>query len=84
MIDFAGKRGIVLGIANQRSIAYGVAKQLDQLGAELCLTYGPDPKGRFEGYVRATAKDLNVTQILPADVREDQDILNLFAALEKD
>ena len=83
MIDFKGKKGLVLGIANQRSIAYAVAEALNKLGAEMAFTYGPDPKGRFEENVRGFAKDMNVTQILPLDVRNDADITNLFAALDK-
>jgi len=83
MISFQGKKGVVLGVANQRSIAYAVAKQLASLGAELCLSYGPDPKGRFEGNVREFAKELNTTVVLPLDVRQDQDIANLFGELER-
>jgi enoyl-[acyl-carrier protein] reductase I len=83
MIDFKGKRGVILGVANQRSIALSVAKQLDALGAELCLTYGPDPKGRFEQNVRDLSAGMRVTQILPTDVRNDQDIVSLFKSLEE-
>ena len=75
MIGFDGKKGLVLGVANQRSIALAVARQLDALGAELCLTYGPDPKGRFEAHVRGFADQMNVTQIHPLDVREDGDVV---------
>ncbi|MCH8882336.1 MAG: enoyl-ACP reductase [SAR324 cluster bacterium] len=83
MIGFDGKKGLVLGVANQRSIALAVARQLDALGAELCLTYGPDPKGRFEAHVRGFADQMNVTQIHPLDVREDGDVVRLFANLEQ-
>jgi enoyl-[acyl-carrier protein] reductase I len=83
MISFQGKKGVVLGVANTRSIAYAVAKQLAALGAELCLSYGPDPKGRFEENVRELGKELNATMVLPLDVRQDQDIENLFAELDK-
>jgi enoyl-[acyl-carrier protein] reductase I len=83
MIDFKGKRGVVLGVANQRSIAMAIVKQLDALGAELCVTYGPDPKGRFEQNVRDLCAGMKVTQILPADVRSDQDIVSLFKSLEE-
>jgi enoyl-[acyl-carrier protein] reductase I len=82
MIDFKGKKGVILGVANQRSIAWAIAKQLDALGAELCLTYAPDTKGRFEQNVRDLSAGMRVTQILPADVRSDQDIANLFKTLE--
>ena len=83
MISFQGKKGVVLGVANQRSIAFAAAKQLHDLGAELCLTFGPDPKGRFEQNVREFASEMRVTQVLPLDVREDQGIASLFAELER-
>jgi enoyl-[acyl-carrier protein] reductase I len=38
-LSLAGKRGIVLGIANRHSIAYGIAEVLSEQGAELCITY---------------------------------------------
>lgn len=82
MIDFKGKKGVVMGVANQRSIALAVVKELDALGAEMCLTFGPDPKGRFEQNVRDLSAGMRVTQILPADVRSDEDIAALFKTLE--
>ena len=83
MIDFTGKRGVILGVANQRSIATAVAHELGKLGAELCLTYGPDPKGRFEQFVSNLAKEVNGTQVLPLDARKDEDAQKLFQALDK-
>lgn len=84
MIDFSGQRGLILGIANQRSIANGIALELGRLGAELALSYAPDPKRRFEHHVRELAKEINVTQVLPIDVRDDEQIRAGFAELEKD
>lgn len=83
MIDFTGKRGVVLGIANQRSIAFSVTKLLDKLGAELCLTFAPDTKGRFESNIRELTQGMRVTQILPVDVQKDGDIVNLFKTLDQ-
>lgn len=83
MISFAGKKGLILGVANQRSIAYAVASQLNELGAELALTYGPDPKGRFKQNIETMAEGMNVTQILPLDVQEDDQIVATFDALGK-
>ena len=83
MIDFSGKRGVVFGVANQRSIATAVARQLHALGADLALTYGPDPKGRFEEFVRGIGTELGSQQVLPADVRDDKAIEAVFAALGK-
>jgi enoyl-[acyl-carrier protein] reductase I len=39
LLSLEGKRGIVLGIANRHSIAYGIAEVLSEQGAELCITY---------------------------------------------
>lgn len=83
MIDFQGKKGVVMGVANQRSIAASVARQLSELGAELCLTYGPDDKGRFERNVKEIAGELNATQVIPLDARQDEDIVACFKQLEQ-
>lgn len=81
MIDFSGKKGVIFGIANQRSIAHTVAKRLHALGAEMAFTYGPDPKGRFQEFVREAAAEMNVQHVLPGDVGKDEDIRNIFATL---
>lgn len=83
MIDFSGKQGVVFGVANQRSIATAVARQLSALGAEIALTYGPDPKGRFEENVRELGAELNATHVLPADVLHDGAIETVFRTLEE-
>jgi enoyl-[acyl-carrier protein] reductase I len=82
MIDFTGKRGVVLGVANQRSLAFAATKLLNRLGAEMCLTYAPDAKGRFEANVRELTEGMKVTQVLPCDVQKDEDIILLFKALD--
>jgi len=82
MIEFSGKQGVVFGVANARSIATAVARQLGALGAELALTYGPDPKGRFEQNVRDLGEELGAKHVLPADVREDAAIEAVFKTLE--
>ncbi|MCZ6534076.1 MAG: enoyl-ACP reductase [SAR324 cluster bacterium] len=83
MISFVGKKGLVLGIANQRSIAHGVAAELSKLGAELALTYAPDPKGRFERFIRKSAEELGATHVLPLDVSDDSQLEACFAALDE-
>ena len=42
MINLAGKKGVIMGVANELSIAWGIAKQLSDSGAELCFTYQGD------------------------------------------
>ena len=51
-----GKKGVILGVGNQRSIAWAVAEHFYQEGAELALTYLKDPKGRFEANVKKPLK----------------------------
>ena len=48
LLDLTGKKILVTGIANNRSIAWGIAQQLKAAGAELGITYLPDDKGRFK------------------------------------
>ena len=52
LLNLNGKKILVTGIANNRSIAWGIAQQLSKAGAELGITYLPDDKGRFESKVR--------------------------------
>ena len=52
LLDLTGKKILVTGIANNRSIAWGIAQQLKAAGADLGITYLPDDKGRFESKVR--------------------------------
>ncbi|MDH4249437.1 MAG: enoyl-ACP reductase [Deltaproteobacteria bacterium] len=83
MISFSGKKGLVVGIANQRSIAYAVARELHALGAEMAFTFGPDTKGRFEQNVREVAAEFNVSQVLPMDVGSDEQIVKVFQTLDQ-
>ena len=54
LLNLTGKKILVTGIANNRSIAWGIAQQLSKAGAELGITYLPDEKGRFESKVKET------------------------------
>lgn len=65
-ITLQGKRGLVAGIANANSIAYGCAKAFRELGAELAITYLNE---KAEPYVRPLAERLEAPIILPMDVR---------------
>jgi len=62
-----GKRGLVVGIANRDSIAYGVARQLRALGADLAVTY---LNGKAERHVRPLAEELGASLFLPLDVEQ--------------
>ncbi|GGY07619.1 enoyl-ACP reductase FabI [Paludibacterium paludis] len=63
--SIAGKKGLVVGIANENSIAYGCARVLRQMGAELAITYLNE---KAEKYVRPLAEDLQAPLILPLNV----------------
>ncbi|WP_017304388.1 enoyl-ACP reductase FabI [Spirulina subsalsa] len=81
MLDLTGKKALVTGIANNRSIAWGIAQQLHQAGAELGVTYLPDEKGRFEKKVGELVEPLAPTVFLPCDVQNDQQVEETFSAI---
>ena len=75
----AGKRGIIMGVANDRSIAWGIARVLAGQGAELGFTY---QEGSFGRRAVPLAEDLGAKLIVPCDVTEPQTIENVFAAVD--
>jgi enoyl-[acyl-carrier protein] reductase I len=79
--DLSGKHGLVVGVANKRSIAWAIAQALARSGARLALTY---PSARLEENVRELAATLDNPLILPCDVSNDQQITELGATLEKE
>ncbi|CAD5977514.1 Enoyl-[acyl-carrier-protein] reductase [NADH] FabI [Planktothrix agardhii] len=81
MLNLNGKNALVTGIANNRSIAWGIAQQLHQAGANLGITYLPDEKGRFEKKVQELVEPLNPSLFLPCDVQNDTQIEELFTAI---
>lgn len=81
MIDLAGKKALVTGIANNRSIAWAIAQKLHGAGASLAVTYLPDEKGRFEGKVRELTAPLAPEIFAPLDVRSDEQIGSLFETI---
>jgi enoyl-[acyl-carrier protein] reductase I len=83
MLDLKGKNALVTGIANNRSIAWGIAQQLQQAGANLGITYLPDEKGRFEKKVKDLVEPLNPSIFLPCNVQDDLQIDATFAAIKE-
>jgi len=69
-----GKKGIVTGVANHNSIAWGIASQLAAQGAELALFYLPDMEKR----VRPLGESLGVSTMAPADVSDDASMQAAF------
>ena len=75
-----GKKGLVLGVANANSIAWGIASQLAAQGAELAFTYLGEG---LERRVRPLAASVGAKLIVPADVTDDASMDTLFAEVEK-
>jgi enoyl-[acyl-carrier protein] reductase I len=73
------KRGLIMGVANDRSIAWGIAKACFDQGAELAFTYQGDA---LEKRVRPLAESVNSSIILPCDVTDDASVEATFKAIE--
>jgi enoyl-[acyl-carrier protein] reductase I len=71
MNDFTGLHGLIVGVANKRSIAWAIAKAVAGRGARLALTYQGE---RLEANVRELAAELADPLILPLDVTSDEEI----------
>jgi enoyl-[acyl-carrier protein] reductase I len=76
---FEGKRGLVLGVANKRSIAWGIAQVLADGGAQLAFTFQGD---RIEKSVRDLAATVDAPLVTECDVRSDDDIARVFSETE--
>ena len=81
MTDLSGKFGLVVGVANKRSIAWAIAQALSTSGARLALTY---PSARLEENVRELASTLDNPLILPCDVSSDEQIAELGRSVDKE
>jgi enoyl-[acyl-carrier protein] reductase I len=76
MLD--GKRALVAGVANKRSIAWAIAQALHDAGAELAFTYQGE---RLEGSVRKLAAEVGSEDVIECDVSDDDSIDRAFAAV---
>jgi enoyl-[acyl-carrier protein] reductase I len=74
----AGKKGLIMGIANERSLAWGIAKAVAAHGAELAVTYQGDALAKR---VRPLAEQLGAPLVMPADVTEAASLDELFATI---
>jgi len=70
-----GKKGLIMGVANERSIAWGISKNLAENGAELAFTYLGDA---LKKTVVPLAESLNSNIILSCDVEDKNEIVKLF------
>ncbi|OFV88413.1 MAG: enoyl-ACP reductase [Acidobacteria bacterium RBG_16_70_10] len=76
-----GRHGLVLGIANKRSIAWGIARAVHREGARLAVTFQGE---RLEGNVRELAGELREPLVVPCDVARDEDIKAVAEAVRKE
>jgi enoyl-[acyl-carrier protein] reductase I len=74
----AGKRAVIIGLASNRSIAYGIASAMRREGAELAFNYQND---KLAGRVQKMAGELDSTIVLPLDVGDDGQIDDFFSGL---
>jgi len=80
MSMFSGKHGLVIGVANKRSIAWAIAQATARGGARLALTY----QARLEDRVNELAKELERPLVLPCDVASDSDIESVFTTIDQE
>jgi enoyl-[acyl-carrier protein] reductase I len=76
-----GKRGLIVGIANDQSIAWGCAKAFRALGAELAVTYLNE---KTKKYVEPLARELETPILMPLDVRVEGQMEAVFARIAED
>ena len=76
----AGKRGLVMGVANNRSIAWGITKACADAGAEIALTYQGDA---LKKRVVPLAEEIGSSLVLPCDVADSASVDAVFSALEE-
>src|SRR5437773_7328722 len=81
MTDLAGKHGLIVGVANRRSISWAIARAAAAAGARIALTY---PSERLEENVRELAATLDNPVVTACDVTSDQHMADLAAALDRE
>ncbi len=80
MFSLSGKKALIVGIANEDSIAFGCAQALRAQGAELAVTF---QNRQAEPFVRPLAEKLDTDIVLPLDVREDEQFGQLFDSIRQ-
>jgi enoyl-[acyl-carrier protein] reductase I len=83
LLDLTGKKALVTGIANNRSIAWGIAQQLHAAGAEIGVAYLPDDAGKFEKKVRTLVEPLNPSVFVPCNVQNDDQVAAAFETVKE-
>src|SRR3569623_323879 len=83
---FTGKKGLIFGSANDRSIAWAITQKLHEEGAEMGFTHLPDKdpeRPRMERRLRQLVDGYNPKLVLPCDVQQDADLDRVFAAAKE-
>ena len=75
-----GKKGVIFGVSNNHGIAYAIAQQLHDAGADIAFTYAGDA---MEKRVRPLAEGMNAKIIMPCDVTNEDEVKAVFAECEK-
>ncbi len=75
------KKGLIMGVANDHSIAWGIAKALADQGADLAFTYQGD---QFRRRVEPLAESVGSSLVIPCDVQQEDDLDKVFETLEKE
>ena len=83
LLDLTGKNALITGVANQKSIAWSIAEQLHQAGANLGFTFLPDERGRYEQKVREAIEPFPYSFLLPCNVADDAQIQAAFEAVKE-
>jgi enoyl-[acyl-carrier protein] reductase I len=81
MSDLTGKHGLVVGVANKRSIAWAIAQAAASAGARLAVTYQGE---RLEENVRELSQSLADPLVLPLDVTNEEEMANVFWTIDKE
>jgi enoyl-[acyl-carrier protein] reductase I len=76
----AGKRGLILGVANERSLAWGIARAVVEHGGEVALTFQGDA---LQKRVQPLAESIGCDLVLPCDITDDNEVDSVFAALAR-
>ena len=85
LLNLTEKKALIIGVANQKSIAWSIAKQLHQAGATLGFTYLPDPtgKGRFKPKIEAALATIPYDFLVPCNVADDSLIASTFETVKE-
>jgi enoyl-[acyl-carrier protein] reductase I len=80
LVNLEGKKGLIFGIANENSLAYGIAQAVCSVGAEVGITYLNE---KAERYVRPLAEELKSPLIVPCDVQKEGQLEAVFKGAEE-